>query len=242
MVKILVALIRMQRFDDRIGEKEVLKKRLPMQLEELQKNVSTAKNNLEEAKKELNTNLMERDRLELEQESNKEMINKYETQLSMIKTNKEYKALNNEIDKLKEKNSEIDDQLLTLIDQEEELREIEKERKKELKEAEAELDAKEDDLRKKIVAVDKDIEKTRTDRNEIAKTLPKNIVTRYGTLIKNKNRKAVVYLNSNCGCGGCGFSVRPQLLIDIGRKDTIVSCESCGRMIVDKELAEMADE
>src|SRR5690554_5982481 len=233
MIKILVALIRMQRFDDRIGAKEVLKKRLPMQLEELQKNVSIATDNLEEVKKELNQNLMERDKLELEQESNKELINKYESQLSMIKTNKEYKALNNEIDKLKENNSDIDDQLLALIDQEEELREVEAERKKELKEAEAELNAKEDDLRKKMVAVDKDIERTRNERNDIAKTLPKNIVTRYASLIKNKNRKAVVFLNSNCGCGGCGFSVRPQLLIDIGRKDTIVSCESCGRMIVD---------
>lgn len=237
MVKILISLIRMQRYDDIIGEKEILKKRLPLQLEELEKNVIVAKKNYEDMKKDVNTNLMNRDKLELEQETNKEQINKYETQLSMIKTNKEYKALNNEIDTLKEKNVAIDDQILELIDQEEELKETLQERKKELDAAQAELDEKEDLLRKKIITVDKDIEQTRGLRNEIAKTLPNNIVTRYASLIKNKNRKAVVFLNSNNGCGGCGFSVRAQLLIDITRKDTIISCESCGRMIVDKELA-----
>ena len=238
MVKILISLIRMQRYDDVIGEKEVLKKRLPMQLEELEKNVTRGKKNFEEAKKELSNNLMNRDKLELEQETNNEQINKYETQLSKIKTNKEYKALNNEIDALKEKNSAIDDQILDIIDQEEELKKLLQERKKELEAAEGELNEKEDLLRKKMIAVDKEIEHTRAKRNEIAKTLPNNIVTRYASLIKNKNRKAVVFLNTNNGCGGCGFSVRPQLLIDITRKDTIVSCESCGRMIVDKELAQ----
>ena len=238
MVKILISLIRMQRYDDKIGEKEVLKKRLPMQLEELQKNVVTAKKRHEDAKKELNNNLMERDKYELEQESNNEMMKKYESQLSLIKTNKEYKALNNEIAALKEKNSQIDDQILDLIDKEEELRVILKQKKEEQDAAEAELKDKEDDLRKKIVAVEKDIEKARAERNEIAKTLPTNIVSRYASLIKNKNRKAVVFLNASNGCGGCGFSVRPQLLIDINRKDTIISCESCGRMIIDKELDE----
>jgi len=237
MVKILIALIRMQRYDDIIGEKEVLKKRLPMQLEELEKNVTNAKKNFEDVKKELNTNLMDRDKLELEQETNKEQINKYETQLSMIKTNKEYKALNNEIDGLKGKNSAIDDQILEMIDQEEELKKLLEVKKNELEAAEGELNKNEDILRKKIISVDKEIEQTRAKRNEIAKTLPTNIVSRYGSLIKNKNRKAVIFLNTNNGCGGCGFSVRPQLLIDINRKDSIVSCESCGRMIVDKELA-----
>ncbi len=241
MVKILVSLIQMQRYDDVIGEKEVLKKRLPMQLEELEKNVSNARKNYEDTKKELNSNLMERDKLELEQESNKEKMEKYDSQLSLIKTNKEYKALNNEIDGLKEKNSEIDDQILDLIDREEKIREVLKEKKQELEDAEAELNEKEDRLRKKIISVEKDIEATREKRNEIAKTLPTNIVTRYASLIKNKNRKAVVFVNTNNGCGGCGFSIRPQLLIDINRKDTIISCESCGRMIVDKELAEMKE-
>lgn len=238
MVKILISLIRMQRYDDIIGEKEVLKKRLPMQLEELEKNVATAKKNFEDVKKELNTNLMNRDKLELEQEENKELLIKYESQLSLIKTNKEYKALNNEIATVNGKNLEIDDKLLELIEQEENLKKILQDKKKLWDEAENELNEKADLLRKKILAVDVEIEQTRTKRNEIAKTLPTAIVTRYASLIKNKNRKAVVFLNNSKGCGGCGFSVRPQLLIDINRKDSIISCESCGRMLVDKELGE----
>jgi len=170
-----------------------------------------------------------------------EQIHKYETQLANIKTNKEYKALNKEIDFLKENNSKIDDKILESMDEEQELRDLLAGKKQELDSAQSELDEKAEKLRKQIVQVEKDIEDNKKARNEIAKTLPTPTVKRYANLIQHKNRKAVVFLNNNNGCGGCGYSVRPQLLIDIKRKDSIISCESCGRMIIDKELAEKED-
>jgi len=42
MIKQLAALVKMQSIEDVISEKQNLKKRLPMQLEELEKNVITA--------------------------------------------------------------------------------------------------------------------------------------------------------------------------------------------------------
>jgi len=67
-------------------------------------------------------------------------------------------------------------------------------------------------------------------RNSIAKELPLQTLKRYVALIKNKNRKAIVH-EVNKSCGGCGFSLRPQLLIELV-KGKMHSCESCGRMIV----------
>ncbi|MCB5231121.1 MAG: C4-type zinc ribbon domain-containing protein [Candidatus Cloacimonas sp.] len=238
MIKILASLVQMQGLDKVIGEKEVLKKRLPLQLEELERNVAEAKKRVDDAKKALDNNGKSRDTLELEVKSNNEKIEKYESQLPSIKTNKEYKALNSEIDHLKEKNQKIDDKILDLMDEEQALKELYQKAKEGFEGAEGELQDKEADLRKQIVNVDKVIQDTRDERNQIAKTLPLNIVKRYASLINNKNRRAVVFVNNNKGCGGCGFSIRPQLLIDIARKETIVSCESCGRMIVDTSLIE----
>jgi predicted nucleic acid-binding Zn-ribbon protein len=228
----------MQRLDNIIGEKEVLKKRIPLQLEELEKNVAEAKKKVDDAKKTLDSNAKSRDTLEVEVKSNLEKIAKYEGQLPSIKTNKEYKALNSEIDQLKEKNVKIDDKVIDLMDEEQGLKDKYQLAKDELTGAENELHAKEADLRKQIVNVDKQISDTRDERNDIAKSLPINIVKRYASLINNKNRKAVVFVNKNKGCGGCGFSIRPQLLIDIACKESIVSCESCGRMIIDASFNE----
>ncbi len=238
MIETLVALVKMQHLDDIITQKEILKKRLPLQLQELESNVSSAKSAVDEIKKNVEKNIKSRDKLELDVNSNNESIAKFESQLALIKTNKEYKALNEEIAYVKEKNAGIDDKLIELMDEEQELKNILAEKKDILAQAEKELKDKENDLRKKIVEAEHDIEKTREKRNEIAKTMPLTIVKRYATLIQHKNRKAIVFPNSNSGCGGCGFSIRPQLLIDINKKAEIVSCESCGRMIVSKDFFE----
>lgn len=238
MTKRLVALVRMQQLDDIITEKEVLKKRIPLHLEELEKNLIEAQTALDEEKKKLEKNVKERDKIELELKSNQEKIDKYEGQLPQIKNNKEYKALNDEITFLKSKNNEFDDKMLQLLEDEQDIKARIKERKTELEACQKELDDKADKLRKKILVIEQDIEQTKEERKKIAKELPVTLVKRYASLIIHKNRKAVVFVNTSNGCGGCGFSIRPQLLIDISKKDTLVSCESCGRMIISEEIAQ----
>jgi len=236
MIKILNALVKMQHLDDIITEKEVLKKRIPLKLEELEKNVNTAQTEVDNIKKSLDKNVKERDKLELEVKGNLENIEKYQNQLPLIKTNKEYKALNDEIEFLKKKNSSLDDKIIKEMDEEQVVRHQLAEKKTKLETAEKELEDKVDFLRKQVLIVEKEIEQTKEKRKEIAKKLPVQVIKRYANLIIHKNRKAVVFVNKSKGCGGCGFSIRPQLLIDINLKDSIVSCESCGRMIIDKEI------
>lgn len=236
MIKILTALVQMQQLDDIITENEALKRRIPLQLEELEKNLISAQADVDEVKKNLDKNNKERDKIELDVAANNEHIEKYEVQLAQIKTNKEYKALNDEIEFLKEKNSAIDDKLIELLDEEQTIRELLQEKKAKLESAQNELEEKADVLKKKIVKIEQDIEKTKERRKDYAKNLPVQLIKRYANLITHKNRKAVVGVNSSNGCGGCGFSIRPQLLIDINKKDDLVSCESCGRIIIDEEI------
>ena len=80
-----------------------------------------------------------------------------------------------------------------------------------------------------------EIEQIRDKRNEYATKLSRQILKRYASLIKNKNRKAVVF-NENNACSGCGFSIRPQLIIEINNKVRLVHCESCGRILVAKPV------
>ncbi len=241
MIKRLIALVRMQQLDDIITEKEVLKKRIPLQLEELEKNLIEAQTALDEAKKKLEKNMKEKDKIELELKSNQEKIEKYEGQLTQIKNNKEYKALNDEISFLKNKNSEFDDKMLVLLEDEQEIKAHINEKKAEHDVCQKELDDKAEKLRRKVVLIEQEIEKTKEERKNIAKDLPVPLVKRYANLIIHKNRKAVVFVNTSNGCGGCGFSIRPQMLIDISKKDAIVSCESCGRMIVSEEVVQEID-
>ena len=86
-------------------------------------------------------------------------------------------------------------------------------------------------MKNRIKEVEQQIIDVREERNQIAQTLPTNIVKRYAALIKHKARKAVVF-KINGACSGCGFKIRPQLVIEIDKGDKLINCENCGRILV----------
>ena len=227
----LEVLIEMQNCDDIIGEKEVLMQTLPEELSSLIKNLENADAQLEKTVKKLEENLKTQKLKELDIKTNKEKIDKYKNQLLSIQTNKEYKALNSEVNHLEAKNTAIDDDLIELMEEEANLR---LQKKKELavqQKASEELKANEEKLKQKIKEVENEIIQIRDKRNTLAAQLPTPLVKRYAALIKNKNRKAVVF-NENGTCSGCHYMIRPQLIIEINDADHVVNCENCSRMLV----------
>ncbi len=231
MIKELKILIQMQKYDDIIGEKDLLTKSLPRELNSLKQNLKDAEEQLSNIEHQLTENLKFQKLKELEIKTNNEKIGKYKNQLISIKTNREYKALNSEIRHLETLNSKIDDELIALMEIEANLKTALEENKKLEKKANDELKANEEKLKNKITEVEKIITEIRNKRNTLASDLPQHLVKRYAALIKNKARKAVV-CNENNACSGCGYSIRPQLIIEIHEGRKIVSCEGCGRMLV----------
>jgi predicted nucleic acid-binding Zn-ribbon protein len=233
MIKDLEILIEMQEFDDQISERQLLMQSLPEELNSLKTGLEEADKTLAETKHNLELNLKDQKLKELKIKENIEKINKYKNQLLTVKTNKEYKALNSEISHLEGKNNEIDDEIIAFMEDEAEIRTALETAIEVQKMADDNLKANEERLKKKIEQVKNEIEEIRTKRNEIAKSIPTRIVKRYAALIKNKGRKAVAF-NINNACSGCGFNIRPQVVIEINEGNKINFCENCGRILVYK--------
>jgi uncharacterized protein len=234
MIEKLKTLVRMQRFDDEIGRCRDLQKILPEQLHTLIRDVESAAGKVQEMQNVENGLEKRQKELEGEIKHNNELKLKYGNQLADIKTNKEYKALNSEIANLTQKNSDIESQLLELMDTETEIKKQMAVFTAELKAAEKRKSDKEDDLRQQISELEGKIETLRNQRTELARTLNSDpLVKQYGTLIRNKNNRAVVF-NVNGACGGCGFVIRPQIRIELDLRSRIYNCESCGRILMNK--------
>jgi len=231
MSKDLEILVEMQKRDDKITKLQVLIKKLPEQLNNLKKNLEDAKQNLFQIEEELENNHKEQDKRELTIRGNKDQMGKYQNQLLTIETNKEYKALNKEVSHLEQVNSDLEDEIMELMEAAEEWRDKKKEAEKELKSAEKELKNNEKRLENEIKVVESDMEKYRQERKELASGLPKSLVKKYVTLIKNRNRKAVVF-NVGNACSGCGFMIRPQSMVELHEGVKIITCESCSRILV----------
>ena len=231
MRKELEVLIEMQKRDDEITKLQVLIENLPKQLSNLKTNLAEAQLELKTLKEEIENNKKEQDKRELLIRSNKDMMGKYQNQLLTIQTNKEYKALNKEVSHLEKKNEELEDEIVELMENQEDLRDNQQEAEKSLKSAEQELAANEHRLENEIAEVNKSMEVIRAERKELARGLPVPIVKKYVTLIKNRHRKALVY-NSGNTCGGCGFMIRPQVMVELHEGEKLIFCESCSRIIV----------
>ncbi len=233
MKKQMLTLARMQAFDDKIGDKLKQKEVLPKQLESLVSAVEAADKEMTEAKEILDQTQVEQKNNESAIQVNKDQIAKYAVQLNSIKTNKEYKALNKEIEGLTAKNGKLEEDILKLMDDIKAKKAILKEKQDAKKAAEAELHSQEEELKKMITAVDKDIEKFKNERNTLAKTLPVPLTRRYILLLKNKKRKAVVYNQKNA-CSGCGYKIRPQVLLELEDENKLHYCENCSRILMNK--------
>ncbi len=233
MKKQMLTLARMQTFDDRIGDKLKQKEVLPQQLKELEQHVEDAEQKVKLAKEVLDQAQVEQKNKENEIQANKDLIAKYAVQLNSIKTNKEYKALNKEIEGLNSKNAKLEEEILKLMDDVTAKKNELKEKQNDKSDAEKELHSQEEELKKLIKAVDNDIEELKNERNKLAKTLPTPLTRRYILLLKNKNRKAVVYNQKNA-CSGCGYKIRPQVLLELEDEKKLHYCENCSRILMNK--------
>ena len=227
----LSVLVSMQKIDDKVSELELKKDQLPKQLAQLIQNVKDAETILNEIEKKIEDNLLSQKAKENEIKSNNDLSTKYAHQLDTIKNNKEYKALNSQISKLDEANKMIENAILLIMEEESALKKEQIEAKNKKKLVDDNLRANEDLLKLEINKVNEEIDKLKESRTNYAKQIPLDLVKKYIQLIKNKNHKAVVF-NINDSCSGCGFRIRPQILIELNNHEKLIYCENCGRMLV----------
>ncbi|MBP8705766.1 MAG: hypothetical protein KBI19_07265, partial [Candidatus Cloacimonas sp.] len=178
----LRTLAQMQTLDDEIGRYRVLQKELPKQLNEIIESVEQATAILLEVETQRAEINKKQRTLEMDIKQLQEQHKKYTNQLAEIKNNKEYKALNSEIAYIKDKISDLESNLLELMDQENEIKEKIASAKAELEKAETRKKEKETDLREQIASLETKIEDVRNKRNDLARTLPVPVVKHYGNM------------------------------------------------------------
>ncbi|HDI46076.1 MAG TPA: hypothetical protein ENF60_01930, partial [Candidatus Omnitrophica bacterium] len=135
-----------------------------------------------------------------------------------------------EIEGKKADNSLIEDNILDLME-EIDKKEMELNAEKEnLKKLEAEYNRQEAKIKSEISEIEKQIQEKQTQRSQIASQVDPQLLAIYERLLKNRGGLAIVPV-INEACGGCHLSLRPQVINEIKRKDQLVTCERCSRIL-----------
>jgi predicted nucleic acid-binding Zn-ribbon protein len=229
--KDLSLLLDLQEIDDHIGELERSKIYLPEMINNLEKEITDLENSIAETETALKESEKEQKSLELDIDSHKQELERFQSHMRVIKTNKEYDALVTEIDAKKREISDNEERVLTLMAQIDEYKEKLTESRSSLKEAEENNSDQLAALKEQESTLQAKIDDKMGMRQNVARDINRQVMGIYERVRKGKGGLVVVPVRKKA-CGGCFKQIPPQRIQEIRRGDRIFSCESCGRILI----------
>lgn len=226
----LTTLIEIQEWDKKRYDLQSALSLIPLELETIKGEVGTEKTLLSQCQEDHKKQQLKQKEKEVELSSKEENIRKYEAQLTQVKTNKEYSALQDQIRSLKADNSMLEETILKLMDDVQSEQAKIDEQKKRLAAKEAEFQKKSKELEEQSKSINAEIEELTKKRTEKIKSVQPEITSIYEQIVRKRNGLALVEVTGEA-CPACQMQLRPQLINEIKLKEKIVMCESCSRIL-----------
>lgn len=171
---------------------------------------------------------------EIEAEEFQEKINKLKSKTKEIKTNKEYEAFLKEIEGLEKQKFKVEDEILSMMENQEVFaKEIQKEEAK-VKKAEEELKKQEKVFEEEKTRLHAELEASKAKRKEFVVKIESDLYEQYMNLLKRSGGLAVVQTKNEL-CLGCNTNIPPQQYNDIKKGESIFNCYYCKRILYYKE-------
>ena len=179
---------------------------------------------------------LEKDKLELEASHAAELVNiqRSETNMKEIKTNKEYQAVGREIAAARKQVTELEEQVLQKITQIDELNNEIAASQATLAELEQNTEQRRSEKQDEIDKVQQDIDVDSLRRDAITKELPANVMKRYDSLRAQRRGQALAIARDGY-CLGCNMHLPPQLYNSLFKCEELITCPHCQRMLVLKQ-------
>jgi len=202
----LQTLIDLQALDTKIAALEAEQARLPRQIEAIQAAVAQARADVQTLKGKLDTAKKDARSKEKDLEVCEVKRKKSEARLYEVKTNKEYSAV-----------------LVEIRDAE-----------ASLKTGESQGREEEAQIRRRLAAVEAELQGLKGERESLSRDLPKDLLADYEKLLRPRGGLAVARVLPVDGgsiCGGCRMTLTPQCLQEVKQQSALLNCESCGRFL-----------
>ncbi len=233
----LEQLYKLQTIDSRLDQLRAVRGELPIEVDDLKDEMEGLNTRLANFNSEIEHFNGQITANKEQIKTSQELIKKYNTQLNNVKNNREFDALNKEI--------EIQD--LTIQAAEKKLGELDNSisMKNELiEELQTRINERNEDLENKIkeleeitAETEKEEEQIKKERAKAEKSIEEKLLKAYDRIRANFRNGIAVAPVLRGACGGCFAKIPPQLQSDIRQSKKIVICENCGRINIDARMA-----
>lgn len=222
-------LVKLQALDLWLEEAEKLKKDLPQQIQEETKALEKAKGHLEKLQQESKELEMERRSKEREINELGEKVGEKKGRLFQAKSNEEYNALAKEIETLKGKISQLEDEVILLLDRTEEVKAQEDKTREEAQEKEEALKKARAKAKEKLRETEETSQERRGEREGLSTRLNRRTYQIYERV--RQNRGYALVQAQKYTCQGCHMEIPPQTFLEVKKGEALIQCPFCNRIL-----------
>lgn len=233
----LANLYKLQLLVSEIDRIKSLRGKLPQEVEEVEAEINKLQEKIQKNRHDLNDAQARIDNLHHKIDESMALIDQYTAQMDEVQNNKQYDFLTKEIEfqnleielanKRIRENMEMVDELNNKI----------KNCLEDINERRSDLEIKKGELDEIIAETRSEEETLREKAKKIENIVDLKLLASFKRIHKKaKNGLAIVAIERNA-CGGCFNKITPQRIIDVRMRKRIITCEYCGRILIDEELA-----
>ncbi|HKL96876.1 MAG TPA: C4-type zinc ribbon domain-containing protein [Paludibacteraceae bacterium] len=234
----LIALYELQKVVSEIDKIKTLRGELPLEVQDLEDEIAGLQTRIDK----YNTDIVDMDKTieaqKIKIEEAHAKIAKNTEQQNNVRNNREFDALSKEVEfqtleiELSEKNIREFSVDVKIKREEVEVANLQ------CSERQLDLNQKKSELDEIIAETRQEEERLREKAKELEVFIDPRLFTAFKRIRKNaRNGLAVVSVERDA-CGGCFNKIPPQRQMDIRMRKKVIVCEYCGRILVDKELAD----
>jgi uncharacterized protein len=235
----LQTVVRLQRTLDDLRHAETLLEGVPDWMQELHAEHSARWADIEALKEAAEEASRVRRKAETESADAEARLERFQQQISLVRSQREYSALLHEIDLVKGQIRELEDRALAALEEFDRAQKALEEQRGGFQELDDRYREAMQRWEQEKPAVAQQAETLRSEVRSLRQQLPPVVVTLFDRILSRRLGEAVAPLRRTGGsmwaCAACNYWIRLQVVTDI-RRGALVQCEGCKRILyVDEE-------
>jgi len=224
-------LITLQQVESTIADARAAIALHPQRLEVLDARLTEAKQALDSARLRLKDNHDARRNLDKDLAVYQGRLNKFKDQLSAVKTNREYQAIQHEIATAQTDLGGVEEKLLERMVEADELTSDVKRAETALAAQAQQVDAEKKVLGEHISSIEASLRQATDARAGLAQEMDARLIALFEQVAKVRKGVAICTATRDGLCSLCHVRLRPSVFQLVRQNDSIIQCDSCQRVL-----------
>jgi predicted nucleic acid-binding Zn-ribbon protein len=227
----LQRLIKLQQLESTIADSRATIAAHPQRLADADTRLNDSKHAVESAKGRLKDNQEARRALEKDVAVYQGRLTKFKDQLSLVKTNKEYQAMQHEIATAQSDLGAVEEKVLERMLEADAIAADVKRAEAGLAVRQKEIDAEKKSMAAELISVETALKESTEARAELLKDLEPRLIAVFEQVARARKGVAISMATRDGLCSLCHVRLRPPVFQQVRHNDSIIQCESCQRIL-----------